>query len=90
MTDKNEMVSEKPASDNEINKEKPKKKKKLKVSQIDEYEILGRDNLNTLPKKLLHIPIKMQCRAGGTGEARGPVQYILAPPIFHTFRHPCI
>ena len=35
MTDKNEMVSEKPASDNEINKEKPKKKKKLKVSQID-------------------------------------------------------
>ena len=45
---------------------------------MQKYEILGRDNLNILPKKLLHIPIKMQCRAGGTGEARGAV----APPKF--------
>ena len=37
VTDKNEMVLEKTVSDNEINNEKPKKKKKLKVNKIDSF-----------------------------------------------------
>jgi len=72
VTDKNEMVSEKPASDNEINKEKPKKKKKLK--KIKDTATPSTEEKNEVTEPLVKIKKKKSKKTSPKPEQADPAQ----------------